>query len=100
MLATHREYIRLLREEIESVEQESNESEVPLNKLRLMDSFLRETSRMNPIDGCKLQTPYMRRCQTLLYPTRALEVHEDVAEKYLLDGLSRHGPWPQTSLKK
>ena len=53
MLSKHREYIQLLREEIEMTEKESTDSELPLKKLRLMDSFLRESSRMNPIDSCK-----------------------------------------------
>jgi hypothetical protein len=53
MLATHREYIQLLREEIEISEQESNTTETKFEKLRLMDSFLRESARMHPIDGCK-----------------------------------------------
>lgn len=62
MLATHREYIPLLREEIETTEQESKDSEVPIRKLRLMDSFLRETSRLNPIDGCEFDDLYMQEC--------------------------------------
>lgn len=53
MLGTHREYIPLLREEIQTVEQENMGIDLPLKKLRLMDSFLRETSRLNPLDGCK-----------------------------------------------
>ncbi|KAH8777837.1 cytochrome P450 [Diaporthe sp. PMI_573] len=51
MLATHREYIQPLREEIEKAAQESNETQIKFEKLRLMDSFLRESARMHPIDG-------------------------------------------------
>lgn len=53
MLGTHSEYIPLLREEMRRVEQEDGGPELPLKKLRLMDSFLRETARLNPLDGCK-----------------------------------------------
>lgn len=53
MLAMHREYIELLRQEIEQAEHGSKVSEFSFKKLRLMDSFLRETSPLNPIDGCE-----------------------------------------------
>lgn len=56
MLGTHTEYIPLLREEIERVERENFGTDLPLKKLRLMDSFLRETSRLNPLDGRKYQS--------------------------------------------
>lgn len=55
MLGTHSEYIPLLREEMKRVEQEEGGPEIPLKKLRLMDSFLRETARLNPLDGLNTQ---------------------------------------------
>lgn len=58
MLGMHREYIPLLREEIQTVEQENMGNDLPLKKLRLMDSFLRETSRLNPLDGRKYNYHY------------------------------------------
>lgn len=64
MLGTHREYISLLREEIRSVERESEGAELPLKKLRLMDSFLRETARLNPLDGRKFDFPLQARIPT------------------------------------
>jgi hypothetical protein len=64
MLATHRKYIQLLREEIEKAEQESNTTEALFSRLRLMDSFLRESARMNPIDGCKFISAHVTIART------------------------------------
>ncbi|CAG9988260.1 unnamed protein product [Clonostachys byssicola] len=53
MLCKHNGYIDMLREEI----QESKEAGglVSTSKLRLMDCFLRETARLNPLDGLSIQ---------------------------------------------
>lgn len=53
MLGTHREYIDPIRREIESVDQGYDCPQEALKKLRLLDSFLRESSRLNPLDGRK-----------------------------------------------
>lgn len=53
MLAANREYIYLLRQEIQRVEKENPGAELSVDKLRIMDSFLREASRLNPLDGRK-----------------------------------------------
>jgi hypothetical protein len=50
-LCTHREFIEPLRAEIHSVFEGGVDR--PYDKLHLMDSFLRESSRLNPLDGCK-----------------------------------------------
>lgn len=55
MLAANREYIYLLRQEIQRVEKENPGAELSVDKLRIMDSFLREASRLNPLDGRKCQ---------------------------------------------
>lgn len=50
MLCEHPEAKELLREEIQTAEDNYVN---PLKELRLLDSFLRESSRLNPLDSCK-----------------------------------------------
>ncbi|KAI1807094.1 cytochrome P450 [Daldinia bambusicola] len=52
-LCTHREYIDALREEIQAVEQQRHSD--PLKGMRLLDSFLRESGRLNPPDSLSVQ---------------------------------------------
>lgn len=51
MLGTHREYIDPIRREIESVDQGYNCPHEALKNLKFLDSFLRESSRLNPLDN-------------------------------------------------
>lgn len=56
-LCAHPEYVEPLREEIVSVLREDNGfKKTTLNKLRKMDSFLKESQRMNPPLVCKSNT--------------------------------------------
>ena len=49
-LIDHPEYIQLLREEIESVWKEGDElTKATLYKLKLMDSFMKESQRLSPV---------------------------------------------------
>lgn len=48
-LGQHREYIELLREEISRAEEESHYDIT--GNLPLMECFLRESSRLHPLDG-------------------------------------------------
>ncbi|OTB17426.1 hypothetical protein K445DRAFT_276748 [Daldinia sp. EC12] len=52
-LCVHREYIDALREEIQAVEQQQLSD--PLKGMRLLDSFLRESGRLNPPDSLSVQ---------------------------------------------
>ncbi|RYP11520.1 hypothetical protein DL765_007752 [Monosporascus sp. GIB2] len=52
-LCIHREYIDILREEIQEVEQQTRSD--PLKRLRLLDCFLRESARLNPPDALSVQ---------------------------------------------
>lgn len=53
MLSAHRECVDLLREEIQAAEENGLRLDLSFKSLRLLDSFLRESSRLNPLDGCK-----------------------------------------------
>ncbi|KAI1493662.1 cytochrome P450 [Biscogniauxia mediterranea] len=53
MLCTHTEYVELLREEIQAAEQHAESYHT--KDLRLLDSFLRESSRLNPLDSLSIQ---------------------------------------------
>ena len=53
MLARHPEWITLLREETEAVINEVGLTGASLQKLRKMDSFMRENQRMNGITSRK-----------------------------------------------
>ncbi|CAG8954817.1 hypothetical protein HYFRA_00004743 [Hymenoscyphus fraxineus] len=52
-LSTHKEFIEPLQNEIRSVFASGTKN--PYDKLYLMDSFLRESSRLNPLDGLTVQ---------------------------------------------
>ncbi|CAG8975096.1 hypothetical protein HYALB_00008936 [Hymenoscyphus albidus] len=52
-LCTYKEFIEPLRAEIRSTFQSNHQN--PYDRLYLMDSFLRESSRMNPLDGLTVQ---------------------------------------------
>ncbi|KAI0975056.1 cytochrome P450 [Xylaria arbuscula] len=54
MLSIHSEYVELLRNEILSLKDEEG-AEFSLRKLPLLDCFLRESSRLNPLDGLSIQ---------------------------------------------
>ena len=49
MLACHPEWVALLREETEAVVHQEGWTKASLQKLRRMDSFMRENQRMNGI---------------------------------------------------
>lgn len=51
-LCAHKEYIEPLRAEIRSILKSGLPN--PYDKLYFMDSFMRESSRLNPLDGCTL----------------------------------------------
>ncbi|KAI1633648.1 cytochrome P450 [Biscogniauxia mediterranea] len=57
-LCIHREYIDALRKEIQDVEQQQGSN--PLKGLRLLDSFLRESARLNPPDALAVQRKAIR----------------------------------------
>ena len=57
-LCAHQEHIPTLRKEIHDVF--SSGCVNPYNKLRFMDAFLRESSRLNPLDGLTTQRKAMR----------------------------------------
>lgn len=46
-LATHPEYIQPLREEVESVIEQDGWTKLAMQKMRKLDSFMRETQRVN-----------------------------------------------------
>ncbi|KAI0381913.1 cytochrome P450 [Hypomontagnella monticulosa] len=57
-LCIHREYIDALRQEIWEVEQQPSSNS--LKGLRLLDSFLRESARLNPPDALSVQRKAIR----------------------------------------
>jgi hypothetical protein len=55
-LISHPEYIEPLRREVEAVVAEEGWTKAGMDKMRKMDSFLRETQRIDP-DGLGLCLP-------------------------------------------
>lgn len=53
MLGKNSHVIPLLRDEIETVEAEGHAN--PIKEMRILDSFLRESSRLNPLDALSVQ---------------------------------------------
>ena len=55
-LCMHPEYIAPLRQEMERALQGASEEE-RFKDMPLLDSFLRESARLNPLDACKFLGP-------------------------------------------
>ncbi|KAI0018948.1 cytochrome P450 [Xylariomycetidae sp. FL0641] len=58
MLCEHPEYVHLLRREL--ADSEMNSYPAPIKKLKLLDCFLRESSRLNPLDAVSIQRKAMK----------------------------------------
>jgi hypothetical protein len=48
-LCVHEEYIELLRSEVKDASKQGLED--PLRRMHLLDAFLRESARLNPLDA-------------------------------------------------
>lgn len=53
-LVVHPEYLEELREEVETIVAEHGWNKLALQKMRKVDSFLKESHRMNTVSNCKL----------------------------------------------
>jgi cytochrome P450 len=51
-LATRPEYVQPMRDEVESVIEEEGWSKAAVDKLRKLDSFVKESLRLSPISSC------------------------------------------------
>jgi hypothetical protein len=53
-LASHPQYLKPLREEVDEVIRQEGWSKVALDQMRKLDSFIKESQRLHPVEICKL----------------------------------------------